>query len=390
MVRSVWGCLLCAGVLSCGVTGAAAQTECFPACREGYACVEGQCVSACNPPCAQGERCTAQAECVPGSSQTMPPQGGPPQGPPPQGQYQQGQPPQGQYPQGPPPQGQQGAPPQGGYQQSPPPQGAQQPPQGWVAVTPGSTPVPPGGGTASGVGRWPVRYTDRTLTLPAKTLHVFGGLGFDHFPGTDDMYVSLGTALAYGIVDQVEIQASFLNLLLSPEVEYGNPYAGAVFAFNKGKFQAGGFVRLHLPVRENTGFSIDLGIPLEVGSRVFRFETGFILSITPPYTITGTEGAEYDTDLSTVQSIPLHFAFQFGEIAFMRINTGWAMADGEPDTSTIPWGADVGFTVPGADGPLVDLTFGFDFPAFIVPDADEVGYTERWHIGLGADFYIFL
>jgi hypothetical protein len=37
---------------------------CTPACRAGYLCQQGQCISACNPPCAAGQRCTAEAECV--------------------------------------------------------------------------------------------------------------------------------------------------------------------------------------------------------------------------------------------------------------------------------------------------------------------------------------
>jgi hypothetical protein len=41
-----------------------AAQECAPACRTGYLCMEGQCVSACNPPCAAWELCTANGECI--------------------------------------------------------------------------------------------------------------------------------------------------------------------------------------------------------------------------------------------------------------------------------------------------------------------------------------
>ncbi|MBL8679918.1 MAG: FG-GAP repeat protein [Myxococcales bacterium] len=37
---------------------------CEPSCRTGFVCVRGACVSACNPACAAGERCTAEATCV--------------------------------------------------------------------------------------------------------------------------------------------------------------------------------------------------------------------------------------------------------------------------------------------------------------------------------------
>jgi hypothetical protein len=43
----------------------AAEAACFPACRSGFVCHQGQCVSLCNPPCAGGERCLANGECEP-------------------------------------------------------------------------------------------------------------------------------------------------------------------------------------------------------------------------------------------------------------------------------------------------------------------------------------
>ncbi len=38
--------------------------SCQPACRSGYTCVEGRCVSACNPPCAANEVCATGGACV--------------------------------------------------------------------------------------------------------------------------------------------------------------------------------------------------------------------------------------------------------------------------------------------------------------------------------------
>jgi hypothetical protein len=38
--------------------------ECVPACRTGFLCHRGECVSACNPPCEPGSICTSQGECV--------------------------------------------------------------------------------------------------------------------------------------------------------------------------------------------------------------------------------------------------------------------------------------------------------------------------------------
>lgn len=39
----------------------AAAEACVPACRQAFVCVKGACVSACNPPCPEGDRCAVEA-----------------------------------------------------------------------------------------------------------------------------------------------------------------------------------------------------------------------------------------------------------------------------------------------------------------------------------------
>jgi hypothetical protein len=43
---------------------ASVQTECVPQCRSGFMCRGGLCVSKCNPPCAEGQMCTVEGECM--------------------------------------------------------------------------------------------------------------------------------------------------------------------------------------------------------------------------------------------------------------------------------------------------------------------------------------
>jgi Stigma-specific protein, Stig1 len=61
----------CSDAMLCDAEALDAPTvdvgACSPACRSGFLCVSGACVSACNPPCAPDERCVAQegtATCV--------------------------------------------------------------------------------------------------------------------------------------------------------------------------------------------------------------------------------------------------------------------------------------------------------------------------------------
>ncbi len=53
--------LLCA---SAAQARDASDTACFPQCRSGYTCYNGECVSLCNPPCLSYETCTVEGECV--------------------------------------------------------------------------------------------------------------------------------------------------------------------------------------------------------------------------------------------------------------------------------------------------------------------------------------
>ena len=42
--------------------------DCFPGCRAGYFCHQGQCLSACNPPCPSGNQCAEGGQCIAGIS----------------------------------------------------------------------------------------------------------------------------------------------------------------------------------------------------------------------------------------------------------------------------------------------------------------------------------
>jgi hypothetical protein len=44
-------------------THSSEQRPCYPPCREGYICHDGQCVSLCNPPCQQGSECGKDGNC---------------------------------------------------------------------------------------------------------------------------------------------------------------------------------------------------------------------------------------------------------------------------------------------------------------------------------------
>ena len=57
--------LALAGCDSSPISPDAGAATCEPACRDGFTCLRGECVSACNPPCGAGERCTGAGMCLP-------------------------------------------------------------------------------------------------------------------------------------------------------------------------------------------------------------------------------------------------------------------------------------------------------------------------------------
>lgn len=73
------GCLVVGGDRAAQAQGAqpSAEAACFPACRSGFVCSKGQCISRCNPLCATDETCTATGECVPSRGLTVPSAGQP-------------------------------------------------------------------------------------------------------------------------------------------------------------------------------------------------------------------------------------------------------------------------------------------------------------------------
>lgn len=50
----------------------AEPATCFPDCRAGYVCHQGECISACNPVCGEDQECTDEGECVAPASAVEP------------------------------------------------------------------------------------------------------------------------------------------------------------------------------------------------------------------------------------------------------------------------------------------------------------------------------
>jgi hypothetical protein len=197
------------GLCVCGIAWAvpALAQECVPRCRSAYVCIRGQCVSACNPPCEPGEKCTGEGACVP-EGQVRPAQPAAPPPAPAPAPYQ------------PPPPA--GTAPQPHYPQQPPPPSEPQAPYHSPQPAAGTEPYPhqappPGDPAAQGAWGAPTSPQASEYDAPGFSFLARFGPTIGWFSGG---HVELG--LAFGLTDM---------LYLSPSVRVaggmgwqGNPF----------------------------------------------------------------------------------------------------------------------------------------------------------------------
>jgi hypothetical protein len=149
-------------------------------------------------------------------------------------------------------------------------------------------------------------YAERHLTMPKRTLRIdvgpferslsdsgtingpfsHNGYGLrleeiDH-GANDDLYVTLGTGLSYGINDRVEIGGQFLPAILSDEnddADFGDMTTYVRWAFVDNRvFQMGLHGVVQFPTR--TDFGLGVGLPMNINAGdVVRIETGAELEV---------------------------------------------------------------------------------------------------------------
>jgi hypothetical protein len=73
-MRAVAAAIVVVAALGSGAAADPGAGEaCFPACRDGYVCDAGTCISACNPACGDGETCTGDGTCIARTPAVVPP-----------------------------------------------------------------------------------------------------------------------------------------------------------------------------------------------------------------------------------------------------------------------------------------------------------------------------
>lgn len=235
-------------------------------------------------------------------------------------------------------------------------------------------------------GRYPLAYSSRPLTVPARTLGVDGNLAATKltvsfgFASASETYVTLLGGATYGVTDDLQVFATILPLLLSPDFDIGNISGGAIYRFMRGSLELGAGASILLPLQDGSDFAITAGVPvlLRVGP-AGRIDTGFELTFS------------FSDPTITTPRIPFTFSYNVNEALAISGTTGIAIPDFDFDNVTIPLGVSALYALPGPSGPMLDIGPFFAFPAFLVPgsDGDKV-FTNLWTLGVAARFYMFM
>lgn len=261
-------------------------------------------------------------------------------------------------------------------------------------------------------------YTDRGVTMPARTLRIDLGApeygindsGFVNGPfgspyglriGRDRVhdgagthlsrFTMLGIGVAYGITDRVEIGVNALPLVLdasqftlgtraADREGFGNLTAYARFALAHGRrAQVGLQLAASIPTGTDAGLAV--GLPINVNARHgLRVETGAELE-----TFFGDDIDGDDSPWLTLD-IPVAVSKQLGRRGFAGVRSG-VLLHGLTDESdvTIPIGGQGGFSVVGTHA-AADFKGTFQY-FFLSNDVPGVR-TAAWSFGASVNVYV--
>ena len=239
--------------------------------------------------------------------------------------------------------------------------------------------------------RQPVPYVERSIALPAMTLAPAGRFNvFTVRPGagrSEDPWFFLGAGARFGIIDELEVELTPFQSVLGPDFHYGGS-AGITGDFLDGPVEVGARLRVFW---HEDGAVFTPGLPLRFHLDDFvRIDTGVAVSI-------AHDGQAGFFDFSTVPAnvepgIPARVAFQIIDPLWAGLSTGVGIIDvaEADDTTFVPLGFNLGGTVPGDEGPLLDIEAGFSFPQLFLTGAPDAVVPDVWNVGLQLQGYLYL
>lgn len=237
--------------------------------------------------------------------------------------------------------------------------------------------------TANGL---PMKFSERPLTLTEGTFAIDGSLRYLKLASieagpvtiTPDPIISLDVMVQYGIMDDLEVGALAVPLVLSPDADYGNPFLYGRYRFVKSAVELAGQIGITIPVQDGSSFGLDLGLPVLFGlTNTTKLISGVYVNL-----------LFADPDMIPTLRIPLDFAVNFSEQLFLTLRSGLNVPDFDFDFMTVPLGVGLGYTLAAnAENPLADLYLTFDFTNFIQGSGDTIN-ADVFAIAIGARVFL--
>ncbi len=245
--------------------------------------------------------------------------------------------------------------------------------------------------------RQPRNYASRYLTLPYDTLAPDVGvsiLGLQE----DAAVANLNGSIRWGLINELEVEATPVAVRLAPDTAYAAPSIGATGGFTQGTFEIAARLRYFFGIDTAAGGvgsgALTAGIPARVhlGESVQMNLGAFVTAGLD----SGAAVGLYERTASPAYvdpGVPLHFVFQLGDITWLGAKTGLSIFDFDAvdETLSIPVGVELGFTQSDDYNPVGDLGIRADLPQLIRPGAlldvfspsiFGVGVWYRWYYHL--------
>ncbi|MDD9943166.1 MAG: hypothetical protein OXU20_19145 [Myxococcales bacterium] len=224
-------------------------------------------------------------------------------------------------------------------------------------------------------------YLRRPLVLPKGTVRIDVGpsdygymdhgflnedRGFRVQDAGDDVALSLGGGLAYGLGRGFELGGLVMPLQFSPGTDVGDLEAYGRYGLSSAiSLQA----TLQIPTQTEVGLGLGMPVVLQLGGGG-RIETGVEL-----------EFIFVDDTIANLDA-PIAFQFAVGGNLFLGLRTGVLLVDF--DEAVINLGVQGGATVT----PEFDLTVAFNFPYFLQTGPGDTVQLDGWEFTVGANIFL--
>lgn len=252
------------------------------------------------------------------------------------------------------------------------------------------------------------RWAERSLTMPGRTLRLdlappdfamldsgaLGeGYGFriaghddDDDDDTDQLVITSGVGLAYGITSSVELGGKLLPLRFAPDPDYLDLELYLRWAFVRSRAADVGmqFV-LQLPTDNPRLFGMGFGIPVrirmgEVGRLDFGVDFELLIA-----------DLDDDGEVEARGNVDLPFALSFSVTERFHLGGQFGLLVWDFDRVALRGGGHIGYTV-GRRSPLIDFTGAFNFYGgrnrIVARDGRYYrGGPRFWELMFGMRFY---